>query len=91
MGLEKRSLYLQIESPPSPICRDLADFQDLYKQITICDFYFLKGFTPAVEILGSVDTPHRSENNAVWTSCRSVKARHFGIGISYKSQEHLMA
>lgn len=31
MGLEKSSLDLQIESPPSPICRGLAEFQDLYK------------------------------------------------------------
>lgn len=54
MGLEKSSLDLLIVSPPSPICRDLAGFQELYKQITICDFYFLKGFTPAVEIHGNV-------------------------------------
>lgn len=34
---------------------DLAEFQDLYKQITICDSYFLKGNTPAGKNLGNVD------------------------------------
>lgn len=53
MGLEKSSLDLPIESPPSPLCRDLAEFQYLYKQLTVCDSDVLKRITPAGEFLAS--------------------------------------
>lgn len=76
MALEKNSLELQIELPPSPICNGLAKFQDLYRQITVCDFYFLNEFTHSVESFKNsfeeYDTPHHFENT-------SANTKHFGI------------
>lgn len=57
MGLEKSSLDLQIESPPLPISKDLAEFQDstINKSPFLGDFCLLKGLTTAKVIPGGVE------------------------------------
>lgn len=73
MGLEESSSVLQIESRPSPICGDLAGVQNLDEQMTMCDFCFLKGITPAGKFLGM--THH--DLGSICRSCGSASTKRF--------------